>query len=353
MRRAFSLLGSSKIVGKKSQSKSDETSIAKVEEPPPSYTASADASKSKLHEGNVKIKQPKGLGCALVTKIKSKAGDEEAADGSGLSSRDTLRFPVFAFGPNGYFLSVPNTTGNRAQSYAVYAPVDSFMMTKRDDFSELYWYAFTPYSDEIIAYKDKSSGLVLWTFFKNNKRPANAPTYSSLMRWLRDNVAHEANALRESRVVFGPNGSYFARSAKACTWHDIPDALQDRIDKLFPDVDPSDRPIPDFVALGIGGAHVIWPPSVGEENRITTTLPEDHLLRKGRTSIAHLDGLDWVSLSIDHKDSCFHSNRNGEVTLFVNQLPHTSALNVLGQAVRWIQAKADFDNSTFEVALIV
>lgn len=349
MRRALSVFKGSK----KNSSKSDEKPTEKVDEELPPYTASSSTTENKPQEGKVQLKRPKGVGCAIVSARASKDTKNTATDSS-QSKAGSCRFPVFAFGKADLYVCIPTYSNNTPDGYAVAIRQSSFIWQKKEEIDKIYWYSLTPYDDEIIAYKDEQSGLVMWAFHRNAERPEHAPMYTELMRWLKNNVEHEEKALQQSSVVFGPNGSYFARSATMCIWHDIPDALQNKIDAVFPGIDPDKKPIPDIVAFGAAGSVVIWHPSAGKERIMVHTLPEDHVLLKNGINklIAKEERLDHMALSLSNKDNGFMCSEAGQVVLMLSPCGNDRSIFVLTKIVQWMQHKAKNDEETLVVSVI-
>lgn len=345
MSRAFSLLR-----GSKQRSGSVAEQERSTDDKPPSYTAADEVQEGKI---TLKTTDKKGLKVRTVSITKHDFAEKQSAQASCKTPDNELAFVAAAFGPKHYYFCAYTQTSPQAVGFACQSNPGSFIIIKQKDISTIFWYTKSPYGDELVAYRDKSSGLAMWTFQKCPDRPEDAPLYLSLLKWLRKNVPHNEDSLKQSSVVFGPHGSYFARSATACIWHDIPDRLCEKMDALFPGTEEGpDRPIPELVALGANScAIVLWPTGTGEGKRVSSLTMGDSFWREWVDSERKDEEIEMLSMSLVDLDDYFVCTKAGAVDMrfgSADQGTHRLLLNVI---VNWMQKKATQGEISFVVEI--
>lgn len=176
------------------------------------------------------------------------------------SSFDT----IFSFAPNdGYSLAARSRTNDSSYSWSATSHVGSFINTQfKHVVDHPYWVAVPPHGDQMIAYKDVATGDYESRLHHLPVRPDQAPSYVSLVKWLRQNLSRSEDGFMNSQVVCGPGASYFAKTAELAIWHDIPAILENTLieqREKYQNHEDKSAWIPRILALGAGASYVaIW-----------------------------------------------------------------------------------------------
>ena len=226
----------------------------------------------------------------------------------------------------------------------------SFAISQSSALGSLYWYAFTPHGDELVAYKNVDTKQSMYIFHKHIDRSNQAPSYHSLLRWLGKNVSQKESSLYQSFVVFGPGATYFARSATACTWHDLPQRLENIILEKKEDYDKDKELavagwIPRIVALGADDAWVaIW-----EDGRRASSLATTNGLVNDMEDGPPTEEWEHIALNLHDADDFFSCTKAGSLHFSFGNLDRSTHNALTARMIRYMQLRANEDGRTFEV----
>lgn len=311
----------------------------------------------------VKIQRPKGYGFAfttLSTSQEAQSPDEKSVlrAPSGLN-----KFQVCAFGPGLSFCcgNSNNLFGNAKLAFAYKTNIQISensmqgpIITRARDWGDIYWYSFSPHGDQAFAIRDKQTRLASWMISGPSHRQNTIPTYSSLIQWLRTHVAHEQDALSKSSVILGTGASYFARSATACIWHDLPDRLDGFLRQSGAATTALDGiidtgAIPRLVALGAEDDYI----AIMKDGAHDWSLNRTHFLRQKFREEAKEDVKTWECLALNPYNSrdFFLSKDNGVVHMKCEDIEAVACANLTGIILSYMQAKAHEEHRTYEVEI--
>lgn len=252
---------------------------------------------------------------------------------------------IFSFAPNdGYFMATRTRTNSTSWSWTARINPSGFTNTQFTHVVDHpYWYAVSPHGDEMIAYKDSSTGQYEVRLHHLPGRSDQAPSYSSLQKWAHKHIELSEESLMKSQVVFGPGASYFVKTAQRATWHDIPAALESVIleqKEKYQDQDSKSAWIPRVLALGAGSSYVaIW-----DDGRycfsLANNIDPNGDLSKDKDARAKFESFVLSPFHREHhlivkSDGAILYNRNGNSPEF----------NI--QAFQFMQMRAREEHSTF------
>lgn len=116
---------------------------------------------------------------------------------------------AFTFGPGDSYIFAIRTNDVKASIWQSRASLTSFSSFQKDGLGDLYWCAYTPHGDELLAYEDANTKQSMYIFHRHLERPDQAPSYHSLLRWLGKNISPTHSALMHlENIILDKKESY-------------------------------------------------------------------------------------------------------------------------------------------------
>lgn len=308
-----------------------------------------------------RVPRPQGRGYAFSTLSMSQEPDLQDDKPSTNTPSSLNKFDVFSFGPNLSFCCANSNTlfgkGSLAFAYKgeLFANQNGAARTIPTNFrhwGDLYWYAFSPHGDQAVAARDMQTGLSSWALHSTFIRQNTDPTYSSLTQWLRTHVPHDHNDLSNSSLVFGTGASYFVKSAAACTWHDLPDRLDEYLRSKGAATFGSDgkvdvASIPRLIALGAEDDFI----AVMEGGAHNWSLNRTHFLSQRLREGQDVNTWECLALNPYNARDFFLCKDNGSVYMKYEDIDSVTCTNISGKILRYMQGKAEVEHRTYEVEI--